>query len=138
MKRASKAIIYIDAMNNRIVCRNIDKEELEKEYDGDIFNYAEDMMPSNTCEWMAIDDKTQIICNSLCKKYLYVETENGKVEFTREFETEEEAIEHLKAQYDYLNDEEKELQPWDEVEIDLMFEYWNKYGDKIVCQIMEV
>ena len=55
-----KGIIYIDFANNRISIVHVNEEELQQEYDGDIYDYAEENMPSNTCEWMMINDDTKL------------------------------------------------------------------------------
>ena len=59
-----RAIVYCDLTYNRVIIEEIDEKELEEEFEGDISAYAEAFAPSNTCDWMEINDKTQFIADA--------------------------------------------------------------------------
>jgi len=69
--------------------------------------------------------------------YPFVRTENGYVTDFYEELGERGILEILRREWEGMSDEEKELQPWDEVEEELSLAYFNKYGDKIVYQAIK-
>ena len=65
-----RAIAYFDLANNKIVIKKVDEKELNQDFEGDISAYAEAFAPSNTCEWMEINDKTKLEIDPQVKEAL--------------------------------------------------------------------
>ncbi len=63
-----KAILILDYSHNMIKVVEIDEEEFQEEFEGDLEAYASCYAESNTFEWMLIDDNTKVINKELlCK-----------------------------------------------------------------------
>jgi len=70
-------------------------------------------------------------------KYPFVVTENGVViEYVPSMRLSL-ILERLKEVYEYLDEEEKEMVDWEEVEDDLLIETFDRYGDRVVYQAIK-
>ena len=57
-------IVYCDFTHNAVVAIEVDRLELQEEFDGDIEAYADEKAPSNTCNYFVVDDRTKFICDA--------------------------------------------------------------------------
>jgi len=69
--------------------------------------------------------------------YPFLKTENGIVVEQWGELSEKEILKILREYWEQLDDEEKDIQPWEDVKEDLVLEYFDEYGAKIVLQALK-
>ena len=56
-----KAIVYLDYVSGNILFHKVDVLEMNYEYGGDIYAYADAYAPSNNCQWMEVTEDCKIV-----------------------------------------------------------------------------
>ena len=80
---------------------------------------------------------SKVFQKEIMNYYPFLKTENGEVvEWWGEI-GEKRILEILREVWEGVEEADHDKEPWDEVENDLMFSYFDKYGNKVVYQAVK-
>jgi len=124
-----KAIVYLDYVSGNILFHKVDVSEMNYEYGGDIYEYADAYAPSNNCQWMEMSDNVKVLADKeivgeIKKRIVPVKKNPGFLANCRFISS---YIEEVK---NFLNDKEIEYEEWwNDNEVEIRLDLENKSND---------